>query len=83
MSPTCKRTSQTTMRCGHPPSSLAHCARLRLFAGLQELAQLADDMSLQVPDLDALIDSLNEAGYLLKKAGAYQVRVKYAVEASG
>ncbi|CAI5501867.1 unnamed protein product [Closterium sp. Naga37s-1] len=42
----------------------------------KELAQLADDMCLRVPDLDALIDSLNEAGFLLKKGGGlFQVRV--------
>ncbi|CAI5526961.1 unnamed protein product [Closterium sp. Naga37s-1] len=41
----------------------------------KELAQLADDMCLRVPDLDALIDSLNEAGFLLKKGGGlFQVR---------
>ncbi|CAI5467031.1 unnamed protein product [Closterium sp. Yama58-4] len=41
----------------------------------KELAQLADDMCLRVPDLDALIDSLNEAGYLLKKGGGlFQVQ---------
>ncbi|GJP56026.1 hypothetical protein CLOM_g15075, partial [Closterium sp. NIES-68] len=41
----------------------------------KELAQLADDMCLRVPDLDGLIDSLNEAGFLLKKGGGlFQVQ---------
>ncbi|CAI6003192.1 unnamed protein product [Closterium sp. NIES-65] len=41
----------------------------------KELAQLADDMCLRVPDLHALIDSLNEAGFLLKKGGGlFQVQ---------
>jgi len=34
---------------------------------ISELFILADEISLKVPDVDALIDNLNSAGYLIKK----------------
>jgi len=34
---------------------------------ISELFLLADEISLKVPDVDALIDNLNSAGYLIKK----------------
>ena len=41
---------------------------------LQELFSIADEICLQVPDVDVLIDKLNVAGYLLKKGHRqYQV----------
>lgn len=40
---------------------------------VQEFSQIADDMGLCVPDLDALIYELNEAGLILYKAGKYSV----------
>lgn len=45
-------------------------------AVLQELYSIADEICLQVPDVDTLIDKLNVAGYLLKKGHRqYQVNV--------
>ena len=42
---------------------------------LQEIYSLADRIGLKVPDLDALVENLNSAGYLLKKGPkTYQVR---------
>lgn len=41
---------------------------------MQELFSIADEICLQVPDVDVLIDKLNVAGYLLKKGHRqYQV----------
>ncbi|RCV17352.1 hypothetical protein SETIT_3G213500v2 [Setaria italica] len=38
-----------------------------------EIYNLADKISLRVPDLDALVDNLNSLGYLLLKGGMYQL----------
>ncbi|PUZ65608.1 hypothetical protein GQ55_3G238400 [Panicum hallii var. hallii] len=38
-----------------------------------EIYNLADKISLRVPDLDGLVDNLNSAGYLLLKGGMYQL----------
>ncbi len=41
---------------------------------MQELFSIADEICLQVPDMDMLIEKLNDAGHLLKKGGRqYQV----------
>lgn len=41
----------------------------------KELAEIADNISLNVPHLDDVIDKMNEAGFLLKKAGGkYEVQ---------
>jgi DNA helicase MCM8 len=41
---------------------------------VQELFSIADEICLQVPDMDMLIEKLNDAGHLLKKGGRqYQV----------
>lgn len=36
---------------------------------------MADEIRLQVPDLDKVIEGMNEAGFLLKKAGGFQVQL--------
>jgi DNA helicase MCM8 len=41
---------------------------------IAELFSIADEICLQVPDMDMLIEKLNDAGHLLKKGGRqYQV----------
>lgn len=46
------------------------------FLYVQELFSIADEICLQVPDMDVLIDKLNVAGYLLKKGHRqYQVSI--------
>jgi DNA helicase MCM8 len=37
------------------------------------MQSLADKINLQVPDLDSIVESLNSAGFLLKKGPKYQV----------
>lgn len=45
------------------------------FGEYQELYTIADKISLQVPDLDTLVEKMNIAGYLIqKRSGMYQVK---------
>ncbi|KAK1697565.1 hypothetical protein QYE76_014262 [Lolium multiflorum] len=39
-----------------------------------EMQSLADKLNLQVPDLDSIVESLNSAGFLLKKGPKYQLQ---------
>ena len=54
-------------------SRIANVERRATFQ-IYELYSVADDLELQVEDMTALIDSLNESGELLKKGGGvYQL----------
>ena len=63
-------------------SRIARVERRAVFP-IHELYSVADDLELQVEDMTALIDSLNESGELLKKGGGtYQLAAGQGVSGS-